>query len=125
MREIKFRTYYKPKKEWFNGVLMDQSGNYWICDDNNYFLPNPFGDDLVIMQNTGLKDKNGKEIYEGDICLHESGNGYFKEKDKIKIVADIPSIYITVFSSGIGEINEDTVEIIGNIYENPELLKYK
>lgn len=72
--------------------------------------------EFVLMQFTGLHDKNGKEIYEGDI-LHEK-----KEKtapmanngiDREIIVEDIRHL----------EFNEVHCEVIGNIYENPELLK--
>ena len=79
--------------------------------------------DIIIMQYTGLYDKNGKEIYEGDIIIYEdrkwlvewsndrwdmrNGNYYIRYDDE----ADDP-----------GFTNWNKAEIIGNIYENPELI---
>jgi hypothetical protein len=77
-------------------------------------------EDDVIMQCTGLEDKNGKLIYEGDI-LHEKNGGQngvvVYRKENAGFCLDIKNIscYYPVYPS--------SVEIIGNIYENPELLK--
>lgn len=64
-----------------------------------------------IMQSTGLKDKNGKEIFEGDIIT----NG-----QNVMFIADCADL--AEFEADVKEI-EDFIEIIGNIYENPELLE--
>ena len=68
----------------------------------------------ILMQYTGLKDKNGKEIYEGDIVKWSNSvnSGVYEIK-----------WFRTGFSSnGLPLFNDDVVEVIGNIYENPELL---
>lgn len=91
------------------------------------------GDDSVlrpIMQYTGLKDKNGKEIYEGDILKFDKQEWY---RSPIKSYEDIerePEHYSEVkwfrdgWSYDGSHSDLDTYcEIIGNIYENPELLK--
>lgn len=80
-------------------------------------------DEIVLMQSTGLKDKNDKEIFEGDIVqffdslytvfYNISEGSYQLEPHDERWVVD----YMSNFSS------EETFEIIGNIYENPELLE--
>jgi len=72
----------------------------------------------VIMQYIGLKDKNKKEIYEGDIVL-------FPNNKKIHIVDFYQSGFVLKSVDGriiIYNIKSQHVEVIGNIYENPELL---
>jgi uncharacterized phage protein (TIGR01671 family) len=114
MRAIKFRAWDKVNKKmfeptsvsWGNGVL-------WVCDshgDNRleYELVRP-NDGL--MQFTGLHDKNGKEIYYNDICFD-----YFL---KMKFVVE--EITVAHWIIDIDKMNcpMDSVEVIGNIYENP------
>lgn len=71
-------------------------------------------DDLVFLQFTGLLDKNGKEIYEGDII--QVFTKELKEKAYTVVIQDM--VKDKFFGVGNGE-----GEVIGNIYENPELLK--
>jgi len=78
--------------------------------------------DYKIMQYTGLKDKNGKEIYEGDICKNgdyiKDAHSYNYRTEEVK--------YIEAEGCLVGwNYNADgmTCEIIGNIYENPDLIK--
>lgn len=102
MREIKFRAWGKGRK------LMHYDG----------FAVNPDGttktwgvfDHIEVMQDTGLKDKNGKGIYEGDILRFPDG----------EVVNVIWMEYPAAFSPM--DLHE-AGEVIGNIYENPELLE--
>ena len=83
----------------------------------------------ILMQSTGLKDKNGKEIFEGDIitngqnvmCMkrHNTLGFYVEEKGEVEFIAD--SAVLEDFEEDAKEI-ADSLEIIGNIYENKELL---
>ncbi|CKG55015.1 TPA: hypothetical protein VVJ07_001335 [Streptococcus pneumoniae] len=100
---------------------------------NDYITAYP--DEIELMQSTGLKDKNGKEIFEGDIVrttrflgrADEIGGFYEYEKDYVGVVKvlegswviDTGSVAVRLWS----EIDES--EVLGNIYENPELLEDK
>ena len=107
MREIKFRAFQDNQM-----VTMPLSGNYGL---NRFF--GFLYQDVPVMQYTGLKDKNGKEIYEGDIIFWESIHG--------DVVAPV------VFEDGGFWIKHDIHDalslkfskVIGNIYESPELLE--
>lgn len=87
-------------------------------------------DEIELMQSTGLFDKNGKEIFEGDIiangpdvmCMkrHNTLGFYVEKKGKVEFIADCA--VLEEFEEDAKEI-ADSLEIIGNIYENPELLE--
>ena len=99
--------------------LYDNFGEYW----------RDFSD-VILMQSTGLKDKNGKEIFEGDIikngqdvmCMkkHNTLGFYIEEKGKVEFIADCADL--EEFEEDAKEV-ANNIEIIGNIYEKPELLE--
>lgn len=105
MREIKFR-FWKNDSMWydFDGWVEDFSTNGHF----EYFQQNK----IPVMQYTGFNDKNGKEIYEGDIVLV---NGH---KCLIQDIRRDISYY---------EIDDEDndIEVIGNLYETPELITNK
>ena len=141
MRELKFRAWDEGGKIMHNDFQFIKSGNDgndWIVftsdkqklSDKPHPFENPcFQQQLKIIQFTGIHDKNGKEIYEGDICkikfdLNKVENHIFlllteKEKTKQEKVFIVES---PMFNNQ-PELNADYIQVIGNIYENPELLK--
>jgi len=86
------------------------------------FINNQLDDtNCVTMQCTGLKDKNGKLIYEGDICEYE-----FEEIGKQKAIIEFNKKYAAFLMKPLNDfqyININDCEVIGNKFENPELLK--
>lgn len=124
MREIKFRVWDKDDREMIYGI--DECLMNW---DNlkrrvDRFLNMP--SHIPVMQYTGLKDRDSKEIWEGDIIEYEL-TGYPKDKCKGKVFWDDERAGFDPFVDYDDDCNihvdMETVKKIGNIYENPELLK--
>ena len=127
-REIKFRAWY-PKYKKMSMV----TGYMWEEDGSDYVNLEKWSyDEKILMQYTGLKDKNNKEIYEGDIvkCPDLNPPEYTNTLSIVEYHAscfcyrDISSNKIESIYGFIGlSERDDDVEIIGNTFENPELLK--
>lgn len=127
-RELKFRLW-DGKRIINNSFSVHHNGKINRAEWVNYYDSND-DEDCVIMQYTGLKDKNGKEICEGDIVRHspyrigafKDENSYEYRNKEIEWDAKNGSWMVSGnygWSLGI----YCNIEIIGNIYENPELLK--
>jgi len=121
-REIKFRVWDKDDKKMINIGridIADGTCRYYLFEGKFY----DYWNDVEIMQYTGLKDKNGKEIYEGDI-LQFTDNYNTDIPPHIGVVKfNNASFYITDGAYSCYRWIDINVEIIGNIYENPELIK--
>ncbi len=118
MREIKFRAWDKEKQ-----CMIIGHWSWYLSFDGRIWKSNVSEEEkgYILMQFTGLKDKNGKEIYENDIVkeinisdgkhireiVFEQGCFWTKGQDKRVSEAFVPL----------------SLEVIGNVYENPELLK--
>jgi len=123
-REIKFRAWLDGKHGniTFNTPLMDydvtiQDGKYAIVE-SGWDIHGTY-DTVPLMQYTGLKDKNGVEIYEGDIVETPSG-----QKATIKYSEDNYQGFICdeISCDWFWNLKALTIEVVGNIHENPELL---
>jgi len=125
MREIKFRAWHKGKKIIVNvlGIDILHKKIFFLNEDVDCYEHVDFKN-IELMQYTGLKDKNNKEIYEGDIVKlrNNHGMGVIKYSDEwgAFVVEYIKPRPIAVL--GMNYYKED-IEVIGNIYENSELLK--
>lgn len=82
----------------------------------------PHYSDVVLMQYTGLKDKNGKEIFEGDIVRIVDKN-YWVEWNRYVWAFNSKTHYKPFSSYDDNTLEELIIEVIGNIHENPELLE--
>ena len=124
----KFRAWLKKEQKMDNEIdhiswLEDEL--YCIGDGITYMV---LAEDLVLMQSTGLKDKNGKEIFEGDILAVEADDGVIILKVSWDDEHALFVIKTKKFNeeTALAELVDDNsypFEVIGNIYENPELLE--
>lgn len=133
----KFRAWVKTEKRMIetDDILDIDYENKEIVTQQVYFengLPDDRDiycydfDEIELMQSTGLKDKNGKEVFVGDIikctrgCLHEV---YIEKEYGGTYFGGMPAVYLKDLREGYAWTEHE--EIIGNIYENPELLEDK
>ncbi len=133
MREIKFRAWDRDKNNMLDPgyISLDGSGlQSYFNEAEELWYHNDI--DIILLQYTGLKDKNGKEIYEGDIldrndkllCVVTFEDGKFGWNIRYKN----PELNQRQDYFGRSYANQEEaskLEVIGNIYENPELLKVK
>lgn len=123
-REIKYRIWIR---DWAGGRMVNEgfaineNGKvYFKADESDMYILGYRGkQDRVVMQFTSLKDKNGKDIYEGDILNIDNMKvpvEFYNGAFVVRYFSIPTTSYLSVFDSS-------DIEIIGNIYENPNLLK--
>lgn len=122
MREIKFRA-------WENERMRH---DFWQrCDLGNYLNGKGVFKDVIVMQYTGLKDKNGKEIYENDFfdCIYKKDGCKHMQ---LVVWNDKRAMFTLKPYGKCDQVNVkhtmtelERLEVIGNIYENKELLNIK
>lgn len=116
MRELKFRAWEEVEMVYEGGTSLNYTHSWSLLREYE-----------ILMQYIGLKDKNGKEIYEGDILKSSTkladyfevyySDGGFKYRNKSK--------FIDLSFAGHNHLGKilSILEVVGNIYENPQLLK--
>lgn len=129
MKEIKFRAYLKDEKRFVDIISINFARQMILFYDKLYkmYRCRKFKD-FELMQFTGLKDINRKEIYEGDIL--KINDKYIRKVAYCGVCTSYILMYYEDNDWGFGGylhecssfVNNDKIEVIGNIYENKELL---
>jgi len=113
MKAIKFRGKRIKIGGWVHGYYFKIWDKTYILWGTTNGIPNMI--EVIpktVGQFTGLQDKNGKDIYEGDVYMI----------DECKIIVEIPDFFYNI-ESEMNSLEEKDIEIIGNIHKNPELVK--
>ena len=122
--EPKFRAWTEEGKAMYYGVYPFKDDTLLLSYDEIAFDEVP-ASDFILMQSTGLKDKNGKEIYEGDIVRFALTDGfnYVANEDGV-VTYKLGAFYVVngLTEYLISDINTNEIEVVGNIYQTPELL---
>lgn len=135
MREILFKGKRLDNGEWVEGIPIQTHIGLFICFEENPHYCHQYSymeidgiikvDENTICQYTGLTDKNGKKIWENDIICNHYDSLYPEEETMVLIVWDNFGWKIKE-SSSAEEINTaidiENCEVVGNIFDNPELL---
>lgn len=131
-REIKFRAWLKEEKKMVIVETIDFSEKSIQYLEKNeiidaYFLRTEFLEDVELMQYTGIKDKNGKEIYEWDIVKILKLEGYGEYCDQVEYTAKIEhcisEFRLQPLNLRLSDESIVEIEVIGNIFENKNLLE--
>jgi uncharacterized phage protein (TIGR01671 family) len=134
MREILFRGKRLDNGEWAEGAyLNDRDGAFYICPAASDITYGDNGnrrrigcwykvDPATVGQFTGLEDKNGKKIFEGDIWDCSGCIGVIKWVDEVCSFEANYVMHGIEYANAVSDYRAAKVEVIGNIHDNPELL---
>ena len=124
----KFRAWTEEGEVMYYDVYPFRNDTLLLSYDEIAFDEVP-ASDFILMQSTGLKDKNGKEIFEGDVVKYEVGRYTYTEEvayDKNFAgfgVKDADANIIFTVGELVEDIDLSSLEVVGNIYNNPGLLE--
>lgn len=125
MRDIRFRAWDKEAKKMAEFITCHTDGPETTDLNSNIQMCEQYGEHgggFILMQYTNLRDKNGKEIYEGDIIKHYMGDSLQDNPSEVRWNDDGGwNPWLEYEGDSYTRVSEP--EVIGNIYENPELLK--
>ncbi|HEC64930.1 hypothetical protein LCGC14_1098170 [marine sediment metagenome] len=122
MREHKYRAWDKKEERMYlpDAKIKMRDEDSWLVDSIHAVNISLRDEGIIWMQYTGLKDKNGKEVYEEDLLEVYCGN---TKQSGLYEVKDLRSFYEALDTNdNYLRIDELNLEVVGNIYENPELL---
>ena len=122
----KYRAWDSTKKEMFKDTFAITESGQVVVVEQEFVTSIPdyvFVDHLVIMQSTGLHDKNGKEVFEGDIV--KMAKDVYSDPTYYEVIRHRGGAYRLESNQHGCELwlRHTNCEVIGNIYENPELLE--
>ena len=134
MENLKFRAWDKTAKKMSKVTAIDFSTKPFRVFYKAYGDENYFNQDAILMQSTGFHDKNGVEIFEGDVlnCGYLFKGSPFEEEDEYEEEKGVVKFINCGFNVEFKDTNAlfvdimltcEDIEVIGNIYESPELLK--
>lgn len=148
MREFKFRAWIKSLNRMISNEQLIQASSGLVkaaasiirvsnpmLNFDSILLP--FGDpDLTIMQHTGVKDKKGTDIYEGDIVRWSEAQPVKRDHDQEDLVSEdfkvvfINGMFVAEYFKSVtppyetfADFDSDDIEVIGNVHVNPELIE--
>jgi len=120
MREIKFKALDNKNKKWLSDYSISSYSEVLdLCKELNCEEEN-----IILVQYTGLKDKNGVDIYEGDIVVYAEWKDMVCWNDK-RAGFELRATKDNIIDSDDLSFSSKHIEKIGNIYENPELISEK
>ena len=132
-REIKFRVWNNKAKQMLSSndiaIMQTLNGKIYKLDvmgsnkeSLSYFQNNDVSNDYDLMQFTGLRDRDGKEIYEGDIIDHFALFGYLIFENGMFSISSSANTQFCNCKQPLAYHNVKNMKVIGNIHQNPELL---
>lgn len=124
MRESKFRGFNRKNGVWLYGFYLQNRGAHFVCPDE--FANDKSWDDYEIDpetrgEYTGMVDRSKREIYEGDVLIWDEG-----DESSVVVYDSQHALFGMQYQGGIYglyDCNQNELEVIGNIHDNPELLK--